>query len=220
MSVLPHLIRASHTLADNVIVSSSDSGIIPSLPSHAGYIGTSSPSSFSSSSGFFSGKHYGDFQPPYGSVSVSVGDGYRPFCGSVSSGSAAGRPGCAAGRPGRATLIDGRATVINGEVNAQSGRRLTATTTPLTLQQAGSRGLPPQGNSRSPAEGASPPVERAGPPAEYSPRAPGATPITGPPNRGNPHYIEDILGRQRDNMEHSSTGQSISPLRQFSFLNL
>ena len=171
MSVLPHLIRASHTLTDNVVVSSSDSGIIPSLPSHTGYIGTSSSSSFSSSSGFYSGKHYGDIQPPYGSVSVSVGDGNRQFSGSVSSGSAAGRPG-------RSTLIDGRATVINGEVNAQSGRTFTATTTPLTLQQAGLRGLPPQGSSssRSPTEGASPPAERAGPPAEYLPRAPGATP--------------------------------------------
>ena len=209
MSVLPHLIRASHTLTDNAVVSSSRSGIIPSLPSHTGYIGASSSSSFSSSSGFYSGKHYGDIQPAYGNVNVSVDVGNRPFSGSVSSGSGAGKPG-------RATLIDGRATVINGEVNAQSGRTFTATTTPLTLQQGGSRGLPPQGSSsssRSPTEGASPPAERAGPPVEYSPRAPGATPITGPPNRGNPHYIEDILGRQRDNMEHSSTGQSISPLR-------
>ena len=209
MSVLPHLIRASHTLVDNVVVSSSDSGIIPSLPSHTGYIGTSSSSSFSSSSGFYSGKHYGDFQPSYDSVSVSVGIGNRPFSGSVTSGSAAGRPG-------RLTLIDGRATVINGEVIAQSGRTFTATTTPLTLQQAGSRGLPPQGTSTSsgsPTKGAASPAERAVPPAEYSPRAPAATPTTGPPNRGNPHYIEDILGRHRDNMEHSKAGQSISPLQ-------
>ena len=206
MSVLPHLIRASHTLTDNVVVSSSDSGIIPPLPSHTGYIGTSSSSSFSSSSGFYSGKHYGDFQPPYGSVSVGFGN--HRFSGSVSSGSATGRPG-------RAPLIDGRATVINGEVNAQAGRTFTATTTPLTLQ-AGSRGLPPQGSSSSsgsPTEGASSPAERVGPPAEYSPRDPGATPITGPPNRGNPHYIEDILGRHRDSMEHSTAGQSISPLQ-------
>ena len=204
MSVLPHLIRASHTLTDNAVVSSSHSGIIPSLPSHTGYTGTSSSSSFSSTSGFYSGKYYGDIQPAYGNVSVSVDFRNRPFSGSVSSGSAAGRPG-------RPTLIDGRATVINGEVNAQPGRIFTATTTPLTLQEAGSRGLPPQGSSSgSSAEGASHPAERACPPAEYSPRAPGATPITGPPNRGNPHYIEDILGRHRDNMEHSSTGQSTS----------
>ena len=145
MSVLPHLIRASHTLADNVVVSSSsslatDCGFIPRFPSHTGYIGTPASSSSSSSSRFFSVKRYGDFQPQYDSVNVSVGVGNRPFSGSVTSGSAAGRPG-------GSTVIDGRATtVINGEVNAEPGRTFTATTTPLTLQQTGSRGLPPQGS--------------------------------------------------------------------------
>ena len=165
MSVLPHLIRASHTLTDNAVVSSSHSGIIPSLPSNTGYIGTSSSSS--SSSGFYSGNYHGDFKQPH--YSVSVGFGNHPFSGS----------GYDAGRAGRPTLTDGRATVINGEVNAQSGRTFTATTTPLTLQQAGSRGLPPQGSSSSsgsPAEGASPPAERAGPPVEYSPRDPRSHP--------------------------------------------
>ena len=210
MSVLPHFIRASHTLADNVVSSlaSSDSGnFISSLSSsHTGFIGTSSSPS---SSGFFSRRqqhHHGDFQPPY-NVSVSVGN--HPFSASVSSGSAAGRAGGAA-------LTDGRPAVIDGEVNAQSGRTFTGTTTPLTLQQAAggsssaSKGLPvpPQGSKRSPSEAASSPAERAAPPAEYSPRAPGVTPTTGTPNRSNPHYIEDILGRHKDNMDHTTTGQS------------
>ena len=218
MSVLPHFIRASHTLADNTVSSlaSPDSGIIiPSLPSsHTGFLGTSSSPS---SSGFFSRRqqqHHGDFQQPY-NVSVSVGN--HPFYASVSSGSAAGRAG-------RAALTDGRPAVINGEVNAQPGRTFTATTTPLTLQQAAggssptSTGIPPQGSKRSPVEGASPPAERAAPSAEYSPRAAGTTPITGTPNRSNPHYIEDILGRHKDNMDHGTTGQSQE--RIFNILNV
>ena len=100
-------------------------------------------------------------------------------------------------------------TVIDDRANTQTSTTSSSTSTRLTLPARGRAG--PEG-STSPAQRASPPAaQSATPSAEYSPRALGVSAtvpevgtLTAANRTNNPHFIEDILGRQRNNMDHNT----------------
>ena len=96
--------------------------------------------------------------------------------------------------------------VIDERVNIQTSSTPPSTSTPVTLPLVPGAG--PQG-STSPAQGASPPAAHSViPSVEYSTRKSGVT-VRGIGNTStgrtnNPHFIEDILGRQKHNMDHNT----------------